>query len=334
MKNKVSLLIITVLFIMVLSGCNKKSPTENTPVTFILQGVVRDNGAEYLGSGAEPVENALVSITNQSDSRNIFSGSTNKQGEYSIQISTSGQYKLQVTGNDIETHEQQNLEITGNITLDITVNRTVTDIDGNVYRTIKIGSQWWIAENFKVTNYRNGEAIPKVTNNTTWAVSTAARCAYDNNETIADTYGYLYNWCAVVDSRNIAPEGWHVPTDEEWKELEMYLGMSQSEADDTGSRGRGTYIGSKLAGRAHLWNDGSLENIDAFGVSGFSALPAGYRSSGDGGFGALGRGAYFWSSPESSTYYAWHRYLSYTNSGVNRLRSNLESGFSVRLIRD
>lgn len=330
MKNKISLLIITSFFVIVLSGCNKKSPTENTPVTFILQGVVSDNGAEYLGSGAEPVVNALVTITNQADAQSIFSGSTNEQGEYSIQISASGQYKLQVTGNDIETHEQQILEITGNMTLDITVNRTVTDIDGNVYRTVKIGYQWWMAENLKVTNYRNGEAIPNVTNNTTWAgLSTAARCAYDNNETTADTYGYLYNWYAVDDSRTIAPVGWHVPSDEEWKELEVYLGMSQSQADSLGLRGTDEGGKIKETGTAH-WQS---PNTGATNESGFSALPGGYRDTNDGYY-YMDYTAHFWSSTENTSSFAWYRILYNSNSGVRRNYRSKRYGRSVRCVRD
>lgn len=122
---------------------------------------------------------------------------------------------------------------------------TVTDIDGNVYKTVTIGNQAWMAENLKVMRYRNGDAIPNVTGGTDWSnLSTGAYCSYDNDDNNIDTYGLLYNWYAVDDSRNLAPEGWHVPTDEEWKELEMYLGMSQSEADDTGYRG--TDEGGKL----------------------------------------------------------------------------------------
>ena len=122
---------------------------------------------------------------------------------------------------------------------------TVTDIDGNVYKTVTIGDQVWMAENLKVTHYRNGETIFKMTeNNTLEGPSTGALCAYDNDSTNVDPYGYLYNGFAVEDNCNIAPEGWHVLTDEEWKELEMYLGMSRSEADE--SDYRGTDEGSKL----------------------------------------------------------------------------------------
>jgi len=210
---------------------------------------------------------------------------------------------------------------------------TMTDQDGNVYQTVKIGNQWWMAENLKVTHYRNGNPIPRVTSNSAWKdLRTGAYCVYNNNESYAETYGYLYNWYAVNDNRNLAPEGWHVPSDEEWKELEMFLGMSQSEADDTGFRG--TNEGSKLAGNASLWDNGGLENNSDFGVSGFSALPGGYRDSSNGAFDGIGNDASFWSATESNSDYAWYRYLGYYYSAVLRRYYDKQDGYSVRLVRD
>lgn len=200
-------------------------------------------------------------------------------------------------------------------------------------KTVKIGDQIWMAENLKVTHYRNGDPIPRVTSNSAWAdLSTGAYCVYDKKESNAETYGYLYNWYAVNDSRNLAPEGWHVPTDEEWKELEISLGMSQSEADDTGYWG--TNQGSKLAGNASLWAYGDLKNNSAFGISGFSALPGGYRSYYYGSFFDMGSYTYFWSATESYIDLAWGRSLIYGHSGVGRGSGYRRSGFSVRLVRD
>ena len=200
------------------------------------------------------------------------------------------------------------------------------------FKTIRIGDQVWMAENLKVTHYRNGDAIPTGHSNSEWEnLSTGAYAVYNGNESNADTYGYLYNWFAVDDSRNIAPEGWHVPTDDEWKELEMHLGMSQSEADDTGCNG--TNEGSKLAGNADLWNSGALENNSEFGSSGFTALPGGYRSY-DGSYNGMGYAGNFWSSTEGHSHDAWDRLLRYLNSGVYRSNLSKRRGFSVRCIRD
>ena len=139
---------------------------------------------------------------------------------------------------------------------------TVTDFDGNVYHTITIGSQVWTVENLKTTHYRDGTAIPFVTDNTAWtALSTGAYCNYNNDESIAAVYGKLYNWYAVVDSRNIAPAGWHAPSYAEWNTLANYLG---------GSNAAGGRL--KEAGSAH-W---TAPNI-ATNSSGFSALPGAGR---------------------------------------------------------
>ncbi len=109
------------------------------------------------------------------------------------------------------------------------------DIDGNQYETIQIGNQEWMAENLKVTHYNNGDAIPTGYSNSEWAdldeTETGAYAIYDDDPLNAEIYDYLYNWYAVDDDRGVCPEGWHVPTDDEFKELEMFLGMSESDAN-------------------------------------------------------------------------------------------------------
>ncbi len=207
---------------------------------------------------------------------------------------------------------------------------TATDIDGNFYRTIKIGDQCWMMDNLKVTHYRNGNDIPNVTDNTAWAgLSTGAYCDYNNDVNNAATYGRLYNWYAVRDSRNMAPEGWHIPTDAEWKQLEMYLGMSPAEADATGWRG--TDEGGKLKETGTTrWGS---PNAGATNESGFTALPGGYRYS-DGSFGAMGIYAFLWSSTEFDSGTAWGRGLHSNGSDVSRTSDDKLYGFSVRCVRD
>lgn len=132
--------------------------------------------------------------------------------------------------------------------------------------------------------------------------------------------------------QGVCPSGWHLPSDAEWKQLEMYLGMSQDDAGDYGNRG--TNEGSKLAGNSILWNDGAIENEAAFGTSGFTALPGGSRGC-DGSFYCLGTNANFWSSSYESDYsHALFRGLKYDYSEVRRLRNFNESGCSVRCIKD
>lgn len=206
----------------------------------------------------------------------------------------------------------------------------VMDIDGNVYNTIMIGDQCWMAENLKVTHYRNGDPIPHVTDPGTWGgLTTEAYCNYNNNEGNVAVYGRLYNWFAVDDSRNIAPAGWHVASDAEWKQLEMYLGMSQAEADAIGLRG--TDEGGKLkeTGTTH-W---ASPNTGATNTSGFTALPGGCRFS-DGLFDGMGGNANIWSSTEYGSIGAWLRNLNYNRSQIVRSSSSKRSGISVRCVRD
>ena len=207
--------------------------------------------------------------------------------------------------------------------------------DGYTYKTIQIGDQVWMAENLRVTIYRNGDPIPNVADGAAWydlyETESGAYCAYENADSNAEVYGYLYNWYAVNDSRGLAPEGWHVPTDEEWKELEMYLGMSQWEANSTDYRG--TNEGSKLAGKAWLWADGRLIQNASFGSSGFSALPGGYRHC-NGNFANVGDHGTFWSATESGSASAWTRYLYCNYATVGRGNGYKCCGFSLRLVRD
>ena len=212
-------------------------------------------------------------------------------------------------------------------------NITMADIDGNVYKTVKIGNQIWMAENLKVTHYRNGDAIPNVTDDKKWSkLSTGAYCVYDNKSSNADTYGNLYNWFAVSDPRGLAPEGWHVPSDEEIKILEKYLGMWEDELDVTDFRG--TNEGSQLAGRSDLWSKDSLvTNID-FDKSGFKFIPAGNCNGKDGKFKYMHYFSYLWSSKENSSKTAITRALSYTNSKIYRNFGYKRNGFSIRCIKD
>ena len=204
--------------------------------------------------------------------------------------------------------------------------------DGVTYNTVQIGDQCWLKENLRTTKYNDGTSITKITNNSTWASTTSgAYCCYGNDTSNCVTYGALYNWYAV-NTGKLCPSGWHVPSDDEWKTLEMSLGMTQAEADATGWRG--TDQGSKLAGNASLWTDGALDQNVNFGTSGFSALPGGYRSFSDGSFNDLGNRGNWWSSTEYAGSNAWHRSLYYNNANVYRNSHNKRDGYSVRCLRD
>lgn len=202
---------------------------------------------------------------------------------------------------------------------------TVTDMDGNVYYTIKIGSQVWMTENLKVTHYRNGDAILNVTSDSGWAkLTTGAYCSYSNNYMYAQTYGYLYNYYAVSDSRNICPEGWHIPTKDEWITLSNYL------KDNDGGK-------MKEKGTEHWLSP----NTAATNESGFTGLPGGSR--GDiiynGAFYGLGNYGDWWTSTinteETSSELSF--YWSLSNGTGYAYLGNIgtwATGYSVRCIKD
>jgi len=218
-----------------------------------------------------------------------------------------------------------------NIILGVTQN-TINDIDGNVYETVQIGGQLWMAENLTVTHYNNGDEIPNITNNSDWGVLfTGAYCDYDNNPTNSGTYGRIYNWYTIDDDRGVCPDEWHIPSDDEFMELEMFLGMGESETNSTGYRG--TDEGSMLADNLNLWNSGILVNNNEFGTSGFSSLPSGYRFVYY-GFQNMGNNCSFWSSSEGTFSYAWYRLLDYNYSSVLRTTNSKHNGFSIRCIKD
>ena len=225
-------------------------------------------------------------------------------------------------------------------TFDVIVD-AVTDYDGNAYAAVKIGEQVWMKENLRTTHYADGTSIPKGNSIST----TEAFWYYPNNSSANKTiYGLLYNWKAVMGDassssanpsgvQGICPSGWHVPSDEEWMQLEMTLGMSQSDANGTGYRGD---IAAKLSGNTE-WTSSSAANaagnLSAYGrnSSGFSALPAGNFN---GSFNGVGDYAYFWDSSQRSGTLAWGRNLNYGSAGVYRGNDLMSNGYSVRCLRD
>ena len=205
---------------------------------------------------------------------------------------------------------------------------TVTDIDGNVYQTVQIGDQLWMKENLKVTHYRNGDEIPTGHNQEEWnsltidqynGIGTGAYTFYNNDTSYFNIYGNLYNWYAAMDERGICPEGWHVPSDDEYTVLTDFLGGE-------------SVAGGKMkeVGFEH-WNS---PNTGATNESGFTGLPAGYRYYVDGSYNYMGNYGYFWSSSEYYSDYAWYRLLNYSYSTVARSDSNKRTGFSVRCLGD
>lgn len=187
------------------------------------------------------------------------------------------------------------------------------------YPSVTICSQKWMDKNLDVTTYRNGDTIAYVTNSTAWAaLTTGAWCYYNNDPSTNATYGKLYNWYAVNDSRGLTPAGWHVPSDAEWTILETCLG---------GSSVAGGAI--KVTGTT-TWTS---PNTGATNSSGFAGLPGGLRNN-VGQFLSVGGNSYWWSSTENFTSFAWFRSLVYSNGSIGSSYTTKQYGFSVRCIRD
>jgi uncharacterized protein (TIGR02145 family) len=206
----------------------------------------------------------------------------------------------------------------------------VKDINGNTYPIVTIGTQVWMAENLRSSNYSDGTAIPLMADATSWATNYNNKtklpmmCWYDNDQATytANKCGALYNWYVVSPTtnggKNLCPTGWHVPNNAEWTTLIDFLGGE-------------TVAGGKMKTTgATQWK--SL-NMGETNSSGFSGVPGGLRHY-DGGFYDIGYFSYWWSSSEVNPFYAWNRYLFYGGGYVYRGAYGKDFGYSVRCLRD
>ncbi len=209
------------------------------------------------------------------------------------------------------------------------------DIDGNEYQTIVIGNQEWMAENLKVTRYRNGDPIVKNLSDLDWAgTSIGAYAIYPysgvsgiNSEGhMKATFGLLYNGHAVSDERNIAPEGWKVPTDDDWKELEMFAGMTKAEADAANWRGNISYLFRSKTGWPSRYN-----GTDDFG---FAVLPGGSRNA-NGTYDYINVRANFWTATPSATQpdRLLRRIFQDANLTINRSNLSKNEGYTIRCVK-
>jgi uncharacterized protein (TIGR02145 family)/uncharacterized repeat protein (TIGR02543 family) len=220
---------------------------------------------------------------------------------------------------------------------------TLVDPDGNTYTTVPIGNQLWTVQNLNTTKYRNGDSIPHVTDDGAWnALTTPGYCYYNNSTDPAEQkeWGAWYNWYTVVDTHGLAPEGWRVPTNDDWVELEQFL------IDRGYAWGGGDKIAKALAAQ-YGWDSEYYDDPDYFSgliyedmsqnnESGFSALGGGCRyGNGGGGGGGGGRGfiGCWWSSSQDNDQDPYSRFLQYDRSTLDTYKSDKSSGFSVRLVK-
>jgi uncharacterized protein (TIGR02145 family) len=216
---------------------------------------------------------------------------------------------------------------------------TVTDIDGNVYATVKIGNQVWMAENLRVTKYTDGSAIPFDTSTTTWSYDTTPKYCFYKNTTDSDSlkkYGALYNWYVVspTNLKKIAPRGWHVPTDAEWDTLLNYMVANGYNWDGTLTDNK---IAKSLAAKTD-WITGSTPGTPGCDLtlnnrSGFSALPGGCRLY-YGPFDYQSSVGTWWSATGFGTLNALCRNLNCDYVNLYGDGSNKSCGVSVRLVRN
>ena len=217
-------------------------------------------------------------------------------------------------GADVVFNTTDTSKISINFNPDLTYD-SIYDFEGINYRTIQIGTQTWMAENLKSTRLNDGTEIPFVLDVGLWASLTTPGYCWFNNDSVG--YGALYNW-HTVNTGKLCPEGWHVPSDEEWTVLTDYLGGK-------------SIAGGKLreVGTAHWMSP----NTGATNESGFTGLPAGYRNY-SGGFNSIRYYGFWWTSTEWSSSGAWYRDVNFGYNSVDRSNSNKKSGAAVRCLKD
>jgi uncharacterized protein (TIGR02145 family) len=208
---------------------------------------------------------------------------------------------------------------------------TIIDIEGNTYKTIKIGNQWWMAENLKVTTFRSGEKIKGIVSKEEWMNTTEPAFTIFNNAPSGP--GLLYNYYAVEDVALIAPIGWHVATDEDWKILEEFIGMPAGEIDKT--NWRGTDQGDQLKEETTnisgwIYDEGVWGN----NTTGFTAIGGSCRVfNGEWGVPGLRHSGFWWTSTAQNGY-SWFRSLDYKKSGIFRYQAPPQYGFSIRCVKN
>jgi uncharacterized protein (TIGR02145 family) len=329
-------LVVIVIMIPVFTACKKNDPTPSSTSPLAIS-----NAAAWVGPGWAVIKgqvngrSQLTHVTFQYDTTTTYtnivtpvidttSGSTLISFHYTLnnlKPSRRYHYRINATnasgtafGADVSFITSDSSIVTIGFNPDITYD-SIYDIEGNKYRTVQIGTQTWTAENLRSTKYNDGTDIPFVPDVNEWATLTSPGYAWYNSDSIG--YGALYNWY-VVNTGKLCPQGWHVPSDEEWTVLSDYLGGS----DVAGGK-------LKEAGTTH-WLDPNFEGTNE---TGFTALPSGYRSYG-GSYNSTKSYGFWWTSTEWSSLGAWYRDVYYGYSTIDRSNSHKRSGATVRCVKD
>jgi uncharacterized protein (TIGR02145 family) len=206
----------------------------------------------------------------------------------------------------------------------------VSDVEGNIYPTVVIGSHRWMGINLRTAHYQNGDPIPYVPDNASWTGQlTGAWSLYGTDAGYDQVTGKLYNWYTMIDPRNVCPTGWHVPGDDEWKDLELALGMPNDQLDDIGVRGMDANVGGQMKAFT-IW---ATPNAGAAEGSAFNGLPGGQRTL-SGQYLYMENQGHWWTATEKDTSNAWSRMLKFDNSGVSRGGYPKGVGYSIRCVQD
>ncbi len=301
---------------------------------FFFQSCQKEPTAAFIPSKTTVEVGEVVSFDNTSTNAvsflwNFGDQTTSTLKSPSHSYDTPGTYLVSLTA--YSKKEKKKHTVSELIQVNEAIPTTISDIDGNEYQIVTIGTQTWMAENLKTTRLSNGNAISNITSDSQWNSTTSpAYCWYNNSLTNKEQWGALYNW-AAVNTGLLCPEGWHVPSDTEWAQLEMVLGLPSNEAYNTGWRG--TDQGSQMASNNTLWTSGALASASQFGTSGFNALPAGRRND-DGAFVLMNEFAIWWSSTQNYSYNAFYRSIVWNDTKVGRQTFMKEHGFSIRCVKN
>jgi len=325
--------------LLVFPGCTKKSdPAPVVPTVTILAPILTTSAVTAIGQttatcGGNISSDGGAPVT----ARGVCWGLATAPlvtGLHTTDRSGTGTFSSQLTGLTANTHYYVRAWATNSqgtaysnefsfTTLKVVID-SVSDVEGNIYHVVPIGTQSWLRENLLVSKYRNGDAIPKVTLDAQWKiVTTGAYCTYDNLAANFTAYGALYNFQALADTRGLCPYGWHVPSDAEWTQLATFLGGSNSAGGpmkSTGTIEQGT----------GLWYS---PNTDATNSSGFTGIPGGYRIN-YGTYYSIGNVGYFWSSSDTASANGWNYVLDANNGKLLRNFNLKNNGFSVRCCKD
>jgi uncharacterized protein (TIGR02145 family) len=329
--------IILITVVMVFNSCKKKETTPiistapeatTSPASYIgqkwavLNGVVNANNekskASFEYDTTTAYGNSIISATDSVVGNTSVLVSAGLSG---LKMNTTYHYRLKVV-NSLGTAYGDDISFTtlsekvSNILFnpDLTYG-SVSDLDGNIYKTIQVGSQTWMAENLKTTKFNDNTSVPFVTEVTIWSALSSPGYTWYNNDSIV--YGALYNWYSV-NTGKLCPTGWHVPSDEEWTGLTSYLGGDNVAGDKIKEKGTLHWI---------------TPNTGATNESGLTGLPGGYRTY-IGSFGNIKKIGYWWSSTSFSSVDAYYRFISSDYELVVRSNSNQKGGFSVRCLKN